>query len=606
MKRNMYKIIKKVNQHWVILGLLMIFSAPVLGQEFTEIKRQSPTAVAALAELRLGDSLPDFLIPNLINSDGRPVRTGDFSDRLLLLDFWSVTCSGCVAAMPKMAALQKQFGSRIKVLPVNQEERGRVAAFWKSSPYTRSLKLPSVVEDTLLSAYFRHRYLPHEVWVYKGKVIGITGADYVDAGGVQKVLSGERMSWPLKNDFYKFDQRQTLFTVDTTQFTPGGAALDYAAISGYQRGVNSDGLSGGMGIVRDPAKKTVRLYMLNTALYTAYVLLSNGAREIRKMIRPTVGLSPNQVVWEVADRDRFEYRGKALSGYQQDWIPVNAFCFESIHADTGQSDQQVYRKGMEELNGLFGLNVGWRRRREKVYVMKKDVSGPKVQALKTGLNALSLVNRLNQNDNSPYVFEESGSEALLPEELLKLKDFTELGRALKPYGLLLVQQEREVDKLVFAESTPLLPDGKLSWEYQRRKGLEKTLRPVSPEENTAFLEHNKKLPGVITLPSGLQYKVLRKGGGKSPLPASKIRVHYTGMQVNGKIFESTLENGIPKVLRLSDMIPGWVQALPLMCEGDKWMLYLPSSLAYGSRTGGGMFPANSTLIFELELIRVMP
>ena len=602
----MCKIIKTVKRRYVLFGLLMSLTVSVLGQGFTEIKRPSTPTVAALPELRVGDSLPDFVIPNLINTDGRPIRTGDFRDRLLLLDFWSVTCSGCVAAMPEMAALQKQFGNRIKVLPVNQEDRDRVAAFWKSSSYTKNLQLPSVVEDSLFSAYFRHRYLPHEVWVYKGKVIGITGADYVDAGGVQKVLSGERMSWPLKNDFYKFDRRQVQFKIDTTQFSPSDTALDYAAVSGYRSGVNSDGLSGGMGIVRDPEKKTVRLYLINTALYTAFVLLSNNTGEIRKMIRPTVGLSPNQMVWEVADRDRFEYRGRTLSGYQQDWIPVNSFCFESLHADTGQSDQQVYRKGMEELNGILGLNVGWRRRKEKVYVLKKDVSGPKVLAQKTGLNALSLVNRLNQDENSPYIFEESGSEAVLPEELLKLKDLTELAGALQPYGLLLEQQEREVDKLVFCENIPLLPDGNLIGEYQRRKAQEKTLRPVSPEENTGFLERNKNLPGVITLPSGLQYKVLRKGGGKSPLPASKIRVHYTGTQVNGKIFESTLENGISKVLRLSDMIPGWIQALPLMREGDKWILYLPSALAYGSSTGGGMFPANSTLIFELELIRVMP
>ena len=596
---------KKIKQQWLIFGLLVSLTAPVLGQEFTEIKRQSATELAVLPELRVGDSLPNFLIPNLINSNGRPVHSRDFRDRLLLIDFWSVTCSGCVAAMPKMSALQKQFGDRIKVLPVTQEDREKVAAFWKSSSYTKNLTLPSVVEDTLFSAYFHHRYLPHEVWVYKGKVIGITGADYVDAVSVQKVLSGERRTWPLKNDFYNFDQRQILFTVDSTQLSPD-AAPEYVAMSGYRSGVNSDGLSGGMGIVRDSVKRTVRLYLINTALYTAYVLLSNNAGEIRKMIRPTVGLSPNQMVWEVADRDRFEYRGKAMSGYQQDWIPVNSFCFESLHPDTGQNDQEVYRKGMKELNELLGLNVRWARRKEIVYVLKKNGPLSNAQVLKTGLNALSLVNGLNQNENSPYIFEESGSEVLLPEGLLQLKDLTELDKALIPYGLRLEKQEREVDKLVFAESTPLLPDGKLRIEYQRRRALEKTLQKVSREENTTFLERNKKQKGVISLNSGLQYKVLRKGSGKSPQAASKVLVHYTGMQVNGKIFESTLESGIPKVLRLSEMIPGWIQALPLMSEGDKWILYLPAELAYGSATGNGSFPPNSTLIFELELIRVMP
>jgi thiol-disulfide isomerase/thioredoxin len=584
---------------------LVVLLLPVLtcvGQEFTEVSKKTgvPKTITAL---KVGDSLPDFVIPRLINYRGKPLRTGDFKDRLLLLDFWSVTCPGCVHALPKMYGLQQKFGEKIKILPVTEECIEKVSAFWKTNGYTKHLPLLSVVEDTVFSTYFTHRYLPHEVWVYQGKVIGITGADYVDARQIKRVLDGEKVSWPLKNDYYQFDFNTPLFTLDTSQIDPANTAIDYVAVSGHRSGVNSDGLSGGMGIKRNFQQKTVRVYMVNTAPYTALYLsmLSSGLTESGG--KPDY-LTPNRIEWMVSDRNRLEYRGKEISGYQQDWIQTNSICFESVHPDTGQTERMVHLQTILDLNKVLGLNVHLVQRMEKVFVLSQDSTKTNVQVLKHGIPSSGFVYQFNQRENNPYCIDQTGEEVLLPQGLYKIKDPAAIARAVRPFGLKLESKVRPVNKLVVAEKRPLLPNGALITEYRRRKALE--LPPVRTGEDTVFLKRNKTAAGVVSLPSGIQYKVIHKGTGRLIDTLGKVVLHYTGMTVNGKIFESTLENGLPQVLKFAEMLSGWKQVLPLMREGDQLMLYLPTEWGFGSHTGNGLVEPGSTLIYDIELLRVIP
>ena len=120
----------------------------------------------------------------------------------------------------------------------------------------------------------------------------------------------------------------------------------------------------------------------------------------------------------------------------------------------------------------------------------------------------------------------------------------------------------------------------------------------------AFLESNKKNEGVIVTSSGLQYKVLTQGSGKMPTPNSNVTVHYTGKLIDGSIFDSSVQRGKPADFGVTQVIRGWTEALQLMKEGDKWILYIPYELAYGERGAGGSIPPYSTLIFEVELIKV--
>ena len=127
------------------------------------------------------------------------------------------------------------------------------------------------------------------------------------------------------------------------------------------------------------------------------------------------------------------------------------------------------------------------------------------------------------------------------------------------------------------------------------------------EENltkgNTFLAENAKKEGVVTLESGLQYKVIEEGSGETPTEKSKVTVHYRGTLINGEEFDSSYKRGQPYTTPLTNVIPGWTEALQLMPVGSKWELYIPSNLAYGNSPKGPGGP-NSTLIFEVELLGI--
>jgi FKBP-type peptidyl-prolyl cis-trans isomerase FklB len=123
------------------------------------------------------------------------------------------------------------------------------------------------------------------------------------------------------------------------------------------------------------------------------------------------------------------------------------------------------------------------------------------------------------------------------------------------------------------------------------------------DEGKKFLAENSKKAGVVTLPDGLQYKVITEGTGNKPGPDDQVKTHYKGTLIDGTVFDSSYDRGEPLVFGVSQVIKGWTEALQLMKEGSKWELYIPSDLAYGSRDMGTIKPF-STLIFTVELISI--
>jgi FKBP-type peptidyl-prolyl cis-trans isomerase FklB len=125
------------------------------------------------------------------------------------------------------------------------------------------------------------------------------------------------------------------------------------------------------------------------------------------------------------------------------------------------------------------------------------------------------------------------------------------------------------------------------------------------QEGQAFLQANKQKEGVVELPEGLQYLVIKEGTGAKPAVTDAVKAHYKGALLDGKEFDNSFKRGKPFSAPLRSLIKGWQIALPLMKEGSHWRLWIPSDLAYGDRGAGGDIPGGATLMFEVELISIV-
>ncbi len=153
---------------------------------------------------------------------------------------------------------------------------------------------------------------------------------------------------------------------------------------------------------------------------------------------------------------------------------------------------------------------------------------------------------------------------------------------------------------------PLLSDDQIQScisNYIQKASTEKASGNIKAGE--AFLAANKNKPGVITMPSGLQYLILKEGTGPKPAATDKIKCHYHGTLIDGRVFESSVNNGQPIEYQVNGFIPGWIEALQMMPVGSKWRLFVPSNLAYGNQQSGPMIAPGSTLIFDMELLEIL-
>lgn len=166
---------------------------------------------------------------------------------------------------------------------------------------------------------------------------------------------------------------------------------------------------------------------------------------------------------------------------------------------------------------------------------------------------------------------------------------------------ILVRAVKDVDN-----SKPILSEQQCQstlMAYVQKQQSEKALSNKKLGQD--FLAANAKKPGVVTLPSGLQYQIITQGTGPKPKLTDMVRVHYHGTLIDGKVFDSSVERGKPIELNVNGVIPGWTEALQLMPVGSKWKLFIPSELAYGDRQAGQMIAPGSTLVFDVELLDIV-
>jgi FKBP-type peptidyl-prolyl cis-trans isomerase FklB len=222
---------------------------------------------------------------------------------------------------------------------------------------------------------------------------------------------------------------------------------------------------------------------------------------------------------------------------------------------------------------------------------KKPVSPKPVTTAKP---ATSVVNLSSTQDSVSY------SIGVFMAQNLKQQGITELNDALLMRGL----EDALKDKmpLLTQEQCGQVMNSFMQKQMAVRNAEGMKASAENKKAGSAFLAENKAKTGVVTTSSGLQYLVEKEGTGAKPTATDRVRVHYTGRLLDGKVFDSSVERGQPAEFGVNEVIKGWTEALQLMPVGSKWKLYIPSELAYGDRGAGADIKPGSTLVFDVELL----
>ncbi|MFU8819266.1 MAG: FKBP-type peptidyl-prolyl cis-trans isomerase [Desulfurivibrio sp.] len=215
----------------------------------------------------------------------------------------------------------------------------------------------------------------------------------------------------------------------------------------------------------------------------------------------------------------------------------------------------------------------------------------------------------------------NGGQAEKRPQLKSVKDKVSYSIGLN-IGADFVAQGMEIDADLLAlgikdavgRAEPLLSDEEMqeaivAFQGEMLSRQEEMMSELSAENlraGQAFLAENADREGVISLPSGLQYRVVEQGEGVSPAATDRVSVHYEGRLVDGTVFDSSLERGEPAVFPVAGVISGWTEALQLMSEGAKWEIFLPADLAYGERGAPPVIGPNAVLVFDVQLLKVNP
>jgi thiol-disulfide isomerase/thioredoxin len=405
--------------------------------------------------LQVGDRVPDVLIKRIENYKTSEARLSDFNGKLLILDFWASWCGACISMLPRIDSLQRQFDDKIQILPVAYQSSEVINDFLDryQKKRGRRIALPEVMSDTLLHAMFPHTYLPHYVWINReGKVLTITGMEDMTASNIQKVLDGQANSIRQKIDgtAVAYDTKKPLFI--NGNGGDGAHIVYHTLLSGYTEGL----LSAGYTIVDDSTE--VRIAFRNTSLMSMFRVAYSDKGYLGK----------NRVILNVSTPDRLTttLSGRAYVDWQKQG---NGFCYEVKLPPGGRKAAHEIIK--QDFGRFFSqYKAGMEKRNTTCLVLKKTGADDKIktkgskslsfsqygQFVLQNKKLLLLVAELNfkflQNSPFPVVDGTGYNEPVDLELNANLSDVADLNKALKPYGLALVEEEREIEMLVIANN----------------------------------------------------------------------------------------------------------------------------------------------------------
>lgn len=402
--------------------------------------------------LTIGGKMPGIVFTQLLNGNRQTISVTAFKDKLLILDFWATWCSNCIREFPKLQALQKQFGNQLQVLLVNNTGSGdteqKIKRCFQDHRNTdgTAYNLPVILNDTTWSQLFPHSSLPHTAWIYKGKLLAVTGAEELTAENISAVLKNGTVSLQPKQDVVNINTA-TPFLTDTNSGV-NTALLSRTVFSGYLKGLGSKA-----GRYVNADSTLLRLYYINQPLGRLYSIAA-GALPANRII---LGSS--------LDKGLFQQEGNNGTGL---------FCYE-LTVPYNSEKEQLYARLRSDLNTQFGLQTFFSKIDTACYILvqtpgaatgfkEPGAANDSVAANKERLYSLrnrplsSFLSALNGQQPVGaarfIVIDETGygGKATLQIPLAALQDITSLQKALQPWGLSLVPATRNLSFMLITKA----------------------------------------------------------------------------------------------------------------------------------------------------------
>lgn len=375
--------------------LFLLFLFPLAGSAQTSFRKKIETP--PVKAYTVGDRLPDLVFKNLINYKSDQLNLGALKGKLILVDFWELSCTNCMAAFPKIQQVKEQFGNKVEVITVTRlASSDQFAKALKTFPALKKFNLPTVLQDDILYKHFPFEFISHVVWIDgNGIVKAITGTEYVTPENVAMALKEEQLPWPVKKDVFGFEYDKPLMSVMNGEAAVP-ATLYYSALTGYMEGIDGTDKE-----IVDSIKKTVTFNHFNKDL----LALADGSLQGQG----TGYINPKDLLLEVKDRTRF-LRDPHTQYYDQ-WAKNNAYCYSvTLPLDLSNEERRSFiRKDLTRWLELLGITVKKEAREVPCYslVTIRD------QVIRSGHEDGESASRYQFPDDSSFVKNEKISDFLI-------------------------------------------------------------------------------------------------------------------------------------------------------------------------------------------------
>lgn len=403
-----------------------------------------------IAPLHIGETVPAISIAPIINFPAKKGNFAGFKGKLLILDFWTTSCSACVAGLPKLDSLQRQFGDSIQIITVTPQKREIVRNFFSTGAANHP-PVPTLTGDTILQKLFPYAAIPHIVWIApSGRVSAITYAEYLNADNIQSALRGDFSYLPAKNDLVQYDYKAAL--LKPVLPIKEGAVEYYSALTGFIPGLGMIA-----GINSDTTTGIIRRYATNWQVIDLYLMA----------LGRLVNFPRNRVILEV--NNPAAYRYTPTHGYFFEWQQQYGLCYE-LRCPLSTSRQQLQTYMLQDLNRYLRADGRMEKRLVKCCILKKSTTGTTLSTaggspeIRTGPDGsllflrnttlAALLYKLNEMYGLPPVIDQTGFTGNIDLTLnMPYADISALRKALMQHGLELEDSEQELEMFVITEKS---------------------------------------------------------------------------------------------------------------------------------------------------------